>query len=142
MCTQQISPVLDILAGLEVENIRVKERIDAGNVSSGKLLKQKLMRKLVCVLWETVLASQVPVVPCTVPGSLAWMVCSAFLKVIPVHLSLTLLFLFLQQCSNFMHQRLTAVSLPLHLCFLRIFWDSESLSLHFPLKRLLLDVQL
>lgn len=144
--TWQVSPVSDTFAGPEVGNIRIRERIDIGNVSFRKLFRQNLMRSLVCVLWETVLAPQEPVVPCMVPcRSLAGLVsltATAFLKTGTVHLSLTLLVLFLQQRSHFMHQRPTAASPPLHLCSPRIFWDSGRLSLHFPLKRLLLDIQL
>lgn len=66
---------------------------------------------------------------------------TALLKALTVYLILTLLFLFLQPCSNFMYQSPTAVSPPLHLCCPGILWDSKSLSLNFPLNRLL-DIQL
>lgn len=67
---------------------------------------------------------------------------TALRKALTVHLSLTLSLLFLQPCSNFMHQSPTAVSPCLHLCCPGIFWDSKSLSLHSPLSILLLDIQL
>ena len=57
---------------------------------------------------------------------------TALLKALTVHLSLTLLLLLLQPCSNyFMHQSPTAVSPPLHLCCPGILWDSKSLPFSF-----------